>query len=183
VLGAHDHGQLWMKPRKQMYQEGKLPCTWPPPKQIRAMNYMALAGGATGIIWYWAPCRSPAWSKQKTPMKWYNLPKDAPVVWKTLVDVNAEMTRLMPWLTAEKRSDDTVKVGKPFAAWSRRVGDRRIVIAVNLISKPAELNLDLSEFRPKRITNWGDRASISTQPGVIKAKYSGYEVGIYELAL
>jgi len=181
VLGAHDFSELWMKDREQMIDQGKLPCMWPPPEQIRAMNYMALAGGATGIIWYWAPCRPPAWSEKSTPLKWYNLPQDAPIVWKAVVDVNTEMTELMPWLLASRRPEDVVSLPSPFAAWSRRVNDRRVLVIVNLVDRPSDLKLDLSAFQPTAVRDWVTGQLIPTEENTVSTRYPGYHVGIYEI--
>ena len=181
VLGAHDFSELWMKDRNQLIEQDKLPCTWPPPEQIRAMNYMALAGGATGIIWYWAPCRPPAWSEKSTPMKWYNLPQDAPKVWQALVNVNTEMTQLMPWLLAKRQSEDTITLRSPFAAWSRQIDNRRILIVVNLVSKPADLKLELSAFGPVALYDWVTGQTVPTEGDTFTTQYSGYHVGIYEI--
>jgi hypothetical protein len=114
-------------------------------------------------------------------MKWYNLPQDAPLVWQALIEVNTEMHRLMPWLLAEKRSQDTLRVNRPFAAWSRRVGDRRIVMIVNLSDTPASLKLDLSAIAPRRILDWATQQPIEENLTHITRKLAGYDVSIWEL--
>ena len=114
-------------------------------------------------------------------MKWYNLPQDAPKVWQALVNVNTEMTQLMPWLLAKRQSEDTITLHSPFAAWSRQVDNRRILIVVNLVSKPADLKLELSAFGPVALYDWVTGQTVPTEGDTFTTQYSGYHVGIYEI--
>lgn len=142
----------------------------PTPEETRFMAYLALSAGANGLIWYWLP-------KEYSHMK-----NQTPIVWKGICDTVQELKSLMPYLVAEKTDKDTVKVGEPFRTWTRKVGDKRILVVLNTSEKStAKLNLDLSKYDFKEMTHYPDKSKVESKDKIINEGFKPIEVKIYLL--
>jgi hypothetical protein len=84
----------------------------PTPREVRAMTFIALVHGATGILYfsYW--------------------PK-APETWRSLGDLNRDLRSMVPWLVAEGEELETGVSNRAIHVRARRIGEGGIAIAVN----------------------------------------------------
>ncbi|MBX3729663.1 MAG: hypothetical protein KF858_10805 [Candidatus Sumerlaeia bacterium] len=84
----------------------------PTPREVRAMTFIALVHGSTGILYfsYW--------------------PK-APETWRSLGDLNRDLRRMVPWLVAEGTELETGVSNRAIHVRARQVGEGGIAIAVN----------------------------------------------------
>ena len=95
------------------------PVTKPTYKEIRCMVYLALAGGADGIIFYWLP----TWA--------YHIRKDAPEVWNSITMIIKELKELQPFtLTPRNMAQETLKPTPPFYFWIRKNAEGKYLLAV-----------------------------------------------------
>ena len=163
VLQAHD---LTYRNFKQAVKELGPPIR-PSCQETRCMAFLALANGATGLIWYWSPNRM------------YHLRNDAPKVWKGLCDVVHELNGLMPYLVA-RRTADPPEVPEPFRTWSRRSGGQRVLAIVNSSAKPATLHLDLGHWRVSTLRLRRTGKAVALLDGKLTAAFEPHEVRVYE---
>lgn len=117
-----------------MRAAGAIPVMRPSAAETRCMAHLAIAAGATGLIWYW----SPNWA--------VHVKEDSPEVWSGICATVKELRSLMPWLVAEPAPGDALAVPAPLRVWSRTVGNRRVVVLINPEERELRLNaVDLPE--------------------------------------
>jgi hypothetical protein len=167
VVQGHDVS-YWKDPKGTIKKKG-MP-TRPTRDETRFFVFQALAAGTDGLIWYWAPKN--LWS----------MVNDSPTVWSGIVETAHLVKRLEPWLLAPKQAaDSALKVTEPFRIWTREVDGKRLLALVNTGKKSEAIDLDLSAFKPKVVTNFETGAAITLNSGRLKTEFAPMQVLIYQL--
>ena len=96
----------------------------PTPAEVRAMTYLSLVHGATGLIYYGYDIPSYPGTRR------FQLREDAPELWATLPQINRELQWLSPvFLQGERRLLPTASDGDlHLAAWHYDGGDYIVVV-------------------------------------------------------
>ncbi len=165
VLGAHDMPYWRASPdeRKRLGESRR-----PTYEETRCMVFLALAAGADGLVWYWAPNSA------------YHIQKEAPTVWSGLVRTVHELRLLMPFLlSADDPEHRALAVPEPFRVWSRAAEGRRLLAVINSANEPAELDLEL--HAPTRaVVLHGSGDAVPMPEGRLRAGFAPHEVRLYE---
>jgi hypothetical protein len=140
--------------------------TVPSKKQFRYMNYLALASGAKGLIYYWPP------------ESYYNIIKDAPEVWATICGVVKELNTLKPFLTAytDKKSPH---VPRGFKLWTRVAEKRRVFAIINYHNKTQQFKWSLPWKNAVSLTSFPENKRVSLTEGEFDIKFSPLEVKVF----
>lgn len=136
----------------------------PTPQEVRAMTFMALAQGATGILYfsYW--------------------PK-APATWSSVGELNRDLHRLVPWL-ASPGEEMAAHCSLPEDVWvrARRVeGGGGILLAVNLTPEVVEAEIGFAEVTTPTLQLRGalEPISVEMKDGRMQERLLPYAERVY----
>jgi hypothetical protein len=117
VIQGHDLGFGFMKlpPAGQIFSR-------PRPEETRFMAHLAIANGATGLIWYWGPQR------------WYDIRNDTPHIWKGIADTVRELRDLTPFLVQQTKPSFSVPEVLRF--WYGSDGEKSVLSLINPTTEP-----------------------------------------------
>ena len=132
------------------------------------MAFMALAGGANGLIWYWSPNSI------------LHIRRDAPDVWKGICATGQELRGLTPFLVARRTPEDALDAPEPFVTWSRQANGKRVLAIVNTSSETATLSLDLTRFGRGSVTLRSSGRQTPLREGKLEAEFAAHGVRVYE---
>ena len=125
--------EFWKGRKKYKKVKEFGPVKKPSYEELRCMTYLALAGGADGIIYYWLP----SWA--------YNIRQDAPEVWGGVCRMVKELKSLEPYMTTPRPADISgLKLPSPFFYWLRKNAQGQYLLAViNAEKEAAELKQEI----------------------------------------
>lgn len=146
-----------------MQAAGAIPVTRPSAAETRCMAHLAIAAGATGLIWYW----SPNWA--------VHLREDSPAVWEGIRTTVQELRSLMPWLLAEPGPADAVTAPAPLRVWSRTAEGRRVVVLINPEDRPLRVS---AESLPEVV-----RGAIPDAGSEVRKDEGAWVFGPYQVAV
>ena len=142
--------------------------TRPTAAETRCMAYMALAGGANGLIWYWSPNSI------------LHIQRDAPEVWQGICATGQELRSLMPFLVARRTPEDLLDAPEPFVTWSRQANGKRVLAIVNTSPVPQTLSLNLHPFGVQSIKVRSNGTPVRLKEGELVGEFRGHEVKVYQ---
>ena len=153
--------------RKKTVQKDGAP-TVPSKNQFRYMNYLALASGAKGLFYYWAP------------ESYYHIKNDAPEIWNSICGVVKELNTLKPFLTAyaDKKSPN---VPSGFKLWTRKAGGKRVFAIINYHNKPQLFKWSLPWKNGGILKSFPNNKKISLAKNKFNLKFNPLEVKVFML--
>jgi len=142
----------------------------PTPKELRAMTYLAIVQGASGVFFY----------SYDTGGEFDDM-KDQPDFWQAVKDVGAEMSQLMPCLVRPPAGLASMALsprGAEICCTTRTDGQNSYLIAVNAGPEPASARFRLAaRSRTAEVLFEGRR--VEAQDGVLHDRFEGFAAHIY----
>jgi hypothetical protein len=126
------------------------------------MAFNALAHRANGILYfsYWP---------------------QAPVTWNSIAQLNKDIQRLVPWLTARgeempaSASDGNIQIR------ARKVGQSWMIITTNISPRPIEATLTVKDLGDARLTMPFESRPVSAKAGAWRDRFEAYAEHTYLL--
>lgn len=140
--------------------------TIPTKRQLRYMNYLALASNAKGLIYYWA---------QESK---YHIINDAPEVWANICDMVKELNALQAFLTACP-DKELFNIPKGFKLWTRAAGEKRVFAIINYRDAVQRFKWMIPWKNEGSINSFPDNKKISLINGEFNMDFSPLEVKVF----
>jgi len=145
----------------------------PTPAEVRAMTYLALVHGATGLIYYGYDIPSFPGTKA------FKLPEDAPELWTELSTINQQLRWLAPViLQGERRLLPPVSGGElHLATWQYQGSD--YIIAVNTANSAVVAEFSLPETEGQRLYAMFEHRWLTPSEDRFQDSFAPHQVHIY----
>ena len=147
---------------------------WPTYDELRSMSYLAVAGGAKGLLY---------WSYGARALATVTDPARKAELWQRLVRVTKEIKSIEPALLAAD-APDILRVRPTDAALrllARRVGDVRYLILVNAAGQPLEGTFGLGEPAGRVEVLGGTAAVVPSDDGAFRLAFQPYEAHVLRI--
>ncbi len=146
---------------------------WPTYDELRAMSYMAIVGGAKGLLY---------WSYGAKGVAWVKDPAQRAALIDRLGRVTREIHAIEPALIAPD-APDIVRDPRPPTAirvLPKRVGDTRYLVAVNVTPRPVDAGLSLAGPAASAEVI-GEGRTVSIAAGKLEDRFGPYGVHVYRI--
>ncbi len=164
-------GHLWSA---KLNPERDIVVDPPTPNQHRAMVYLALMAGADGLVYY--AHSLPARGDQPS----YRIMRDAPELWESIAETNAQVRTLAPVLMAGKaRPIELEEDALEAAEWVH--DGARYVAVVNTGDAEIATALDLNTHQTVEVM-FENREAVPTDAGQIGDIFEPYATHVYRLS-
>jgi len=145
----------------------------PTPAEVRAMTYLALVHGATGLIYYGYDIPSFPGTKA------FKLPEDAPELWTELSRINQQLCWLAPVILQGKhRLLPSVSGGQlDLATWQYQGSN--YIIAVNTANSAVVAEFSLPEIKAQRLYTMFEHRWLNSSEDRFQDSFAPHQVHIY----